>query len=108
MARKLKLWVHVDGVAYGPDSHVPQDVAARIVNPKAWAAEDSDDTPEPAAAVVSTPPPVDVVEDPNRPRGNASRPDWAAYAASLNPPVEVTGAMHRDDIIAAVDARPKG
>lgn len=36
MAARLAGFVHVDGVAYGPDSDVPADVAKRIVNPDAW------------------------------------------------------------------------
>lgn len=33
---RLAKSVHVDGVAYGPDDHVPDDVADKIRNPKAW------------------------------------------------------------------------
>lgn len=38
-ARKLASFVHVDGVAYGPDDDVPVDVAKQITNPSAWAPE---------------------------------------------------------------------
>lgn len=41
---RLRTYVTVRGVTYGPDSEVPADVAARITNPKAW------DGPAPAAA----------------------------------------------------------
>ena len=34
MAARLN--THVDGVVYGPDSEVPDDVAARITNPDVW------------------------------------------------------------------------
>lgn len=37
MARKLATYVHIDGVAYGPNDDVPADVAKKITNPKAWA-----------------------------------------------------------------------
>lgn len=33
---KLRATVYVAGRAYGPDDHVPDDVAAQIKNPKAW------------------------------------------------------------------------
>lgn len=39
MARQLAFTVYVDGVAYGPDSDVPAEVAKRIDNPGAWASE---------------------------------------------------------------------
>lgn len=41
-SKKLATYVHVDGVAYGPDSDVPADVAKQITNPKAWADGKSD------------------------------------------------------------------
>ena len=34
--RKLAGYVHVDGVAYGPDDTVPTDVAKQITNEAAW------------------------------------------------------------------------
>lgn len=37
MAKKLTRTVFVDGVAYGPASAIPADIAARITNPKVWA-----------------------------------------------------------------------
>lgn len=33
---RLARTVHVDGAAYGPNDPVPDDVAERITNPKAW------------------------------------------------------------------------
>lgn len=41
--RKLATFVHVDGVAYGPDDEVPAEVAERITAPGVWADEVSDD-----------------------------------------------------------------
>lgn len=51
------------------------------------------------------PDPDDVKPDPARPRGNAGRPAWAAYATDLGITVAVD--MGRDDIVRAVDnAKP--
>lgn len=95
--RKLKICVHVDGVRYGPDDELSAEVAEKITNPDVWA--EGSDLPEP---VVDEPPApaADTDQDPNRPRGNASREEWATYATGK---VEVTGQMSRDDIKAAVD-----
>lgn len=42
MAKRLKAYVHVNGTVYGPKDKVPADVAALIVNPKAWAGKGDD------------------------------------------------------------------
>lgn len=52
--------VHVDGRWYGPDTPVPDDVAKKITNPKAWAttepvAERSDSQPGDGPDVPPTP-----------------------------------------------------
>lgn len=47
-------------------------------------------------------PTADAVDE-NRPKGNASRDDWAAYADSLG--VSYADDAKRDDIVAAVDSR---
>ncbi|CRK59070.1 hypothetical protein [Alloactinosynnema sp. L-07] len=125
--RKLITHVHVTEIGedgkptgrsgtFGPADDLPDWARAAITNPFVW--DGPVDEAEVREAMVTVPPLPDGVTgasvstgdevDPNRPRGNASRPDWAAYAGSLTPPVEVTGAMSRDDIIAAVDARPRG
>ena len=44
MARRLATHVVVDGVSYGPDADVSDEVAERITNPNVWA-----DDAEPAA-----------------------------------------------------------
>lgn len=49
MAKKLTRTVFVDGVAYGPASAIPEAVAKRITNPKAWGDADA---PAPAPAGV--------------------------------------------------------
>lgn len=41
--RKLSTFVHIDGVAYGPDDEVPAEVAERITALGVWADEVSDD-----------------------------------------------------------------
>jgi len=116
MPKFLKVTVHVDGTRYDPGRPVPDEVAEKITNPDVWAEGDSSDQPEsespggqhtpipnpgPDSGAGSGPGAV----DPNRPKGNASREDWAKYAAGLEPPVAVTGGMSRDEIAAAVDAQ---
>lgn len=39
MGRQLVAFVHVDGQVYGPGDDVPDEVAEKITNPKAWATE---------------------------------------------------------------------
>ena len=41
--RRLASYVEVGGNWYGPEDDVPDDVAAKIGNPKAWAADDGAD-----------------------------------------------------------------
>lgn len=53
MAKTLTRTVYVDGVAYGPASAIPEDVAKRITNPKVWADADA---PAPAPAGVAAAP----------------------------------------------------
>lgn len=101
MARKLTAFVHVaerleDGSygrqgTFGPSDDVPDWARAAITNPDVWDGED-DAQPEPEPE--PEPGPLD------RPRGNAGRPAWAAYAASRD--IEIEDDMGRDDIIAAV------
>lgn len=80
---------------FGPDDEVPDWAVAAITNPDVWA----DDPPAPVAATAPSEPPTST--DPDRPRGNASREEWAEYARGRG--VEVTGTMGRDEIKAAVD-----
>lgn len=37
--KKLAVYVHVNGVQYGPDDTVPAEVAKQINNPDVWAEE---------------------------------------------------------------------
>lgn len=43
-SRKLATRIAVAGRWYGPDDDIPDDVAAKITNPKAWAADRGADT----------------------------------------------------------------
>lgn len=48
MGRRLAGYVIVNGEVLGPNDHVPDQVAAAITNPKAWAVEqDQPVEPEP-------------------------------------------------------------
>jgi hypothetical protein len=107
--RKLNTYVHVGDVRYGPEDVVPDEVAAKITNPDVWERRE-----DPAPAADQTPPqtPTKVtaeispvtnppVVDPDRPRGNASREEWATYASGKD--IQVTGQMNRDDIRSAVE-----
>lgn len=97
--RKLNTYVHVGDRRYGPDDVVPDEVAVKITNPDVWEQRE-----DPAPAADQTPPqtPTTVtVDDPNRPRGNASREEWATYASGKD--IQVTGQMNRDDIRSAVE-----
>lgn len=48
--RRLVTYVHVEGVAYGPDDEVPAEVAERITAPGVWSDEVAaeEDAGEPA------------------------------------------------------------
>ena len=52
MEKRLTRTVFVDGVAYGPASAIPEAVAKRITNSKAWADADAP-APAPAGVVPS-------------------------------------------------------
>lgn len=115
---------------FGPDDEVPRWARKKITNPKAWASDEdeaataasseppadtgvppqNDGTQGSDAGDDGTPPDTGDAGDggdegtsagaPERPAGNASRENWAAYARHLG--VNVTGAMGRDDIRDAV------
>ena len=114
MGKKLNTYVHAvarddqgnvtkSGV-FGPNDKVPDWAVKAIENPDVWT-DDSDDEPaEPQAAQSDSFPVVDgEMPTADRPRGNASRDAWAAYAAGQG--VEVTADMDRTAIVAAVDAK---
>lgn len=123
MTRKLATYVHVTDEnfqrhTFGPDDEVPGWAEKLITNPKAWKSDtDADEEAIEAPDGTGQSPEgqsdggdggdqnvdgVTVVDDPDRPRGNASREEWATYASGRG--VDVTGQMGRDDIRAAVEA----
>lgn len=75
---------------FGPGDVLPDWARKSITNPDVWDGEDAD-----------IPAPVEPSPVLERPKGNASRETWAAYAAQED--VEIEADMNRDDIIAAVD-----
>lgn len=106
---KLKTYVSVDGVTYGPDSVVPDEVASRISNPKVWDGE----PPAFAGSGVRRFPmlgsPVGAAQSgpaaggvPPRSGKGSGADAWAAYAAANGVPVAPDAT--RDDVIAALDA----
>lgn len=99
MPRKLNTNVHAvatdkDGnllsQVFGPDDDVPAWARKAITNPDVWGDGEDDDEPDENESTVL-----------ERPAGNASREDWAAYAEQEG--VELEPDMKRDDIKAAVD-----
>ena len=91
---QLNAHVFVADRWYRPGEDVPADVAKLIRNPHVWegdAPNQGGDDPDGVGH-----------GDPNRPRGNASRDDWAAYAASRG--IEFDENASRDELRAAVDA----
>ena len=87
--------VHLDGVAYSPDSDVPADVAARITNPKAWEGGVLPEAPAPVAKESALPPP------PKSGKGSGVD-EWRTYAELVG--VEVAADAGRDDVVAAVES----
>lgn len=95
MARRLIAYVHVDGVAYGPDSKVPADVAKRIGD-HAWTdADEAAADEQPAGGGQST-------EAPPRSGRGSGVDAWRAFAEQHD--VEVAADASREDIIAACEA----
>lgn len=94
MSRRLIAYVHVDGVAYGPDDTVPPKVAKRIGD-HAWTGDQDD-----AAAPVDTSG-GDVEAPPRSGRGSGIEA-WQAFAEKHG--VGTDSDMTRDDIIAACEA----
>lgn len=95
--RRLNTFVHAvhrdsegdqQAGVFGPDDVLPDWARESITNPDVWDGEDGEA-------------PAEFSPIPERPKGNASRDTWLAYAAQED--VEVEDDMNRDDIIAAVD-----
>lgn len=87
MAKRLTRTVFVDDVAYGPDSAIPEAIAKRITNPKAWADADA-----------SAPAPAGVVPAAARPTGEPPNGDWT---------VKELRAFAKDHDVALGDSRAK-
>ncbi|MEV6836773.1 hypothetical protein AB0N17_20075 [Streptomyces sp. NPDC051133] len=98
MARRLRAYVHVDGVPYGPDSEVPADVAKRIGD-HAW----SDGT---SSAEASTPTGAGDStggEAPPRSGRGSGRDAWVAFAEQHG--VDAGEDRTREQIIADLEDR---
>lgn len=59
MGRRLNTYVHVDGIAYGPESDVPDEVAERITAPGVWVDSDKPAVVPPEKPVRRPAPPKD-------------------------------------------------
>ncbi|MFJ8855243.1 hypothetical protein [Streptomyces sp. NPDC102437] len=93
MSRRLIAYVHVDGVAYGPDDRIPA-AALRKIGDHAFAdADDQDDSGDGSGGDVEAPP--------RSGRGSGVEA-WRAFAEQHD--VEVAAAASREDIIAACEA----
>ncbi|MGW2742370.1 hypothetical protein [Streptomyces sp. NPDC001450] len=91
MSRRLRAYVHVGGVAYGPDSDVPADVAKRIGD-HAWT----------SAADSSAEAPTGEGEAPPRSGRGSGIEAWRTFAEQHG--VGVDSDMSREDIIAACES----
>jgi hypothetical protein len=91
MTRRLIAYVHVDGVAYGPDSKVPAGVAKKIGD-HAWADADEPAVDEQSAGD----------EAPPRSGRGSGVEAWRAFAEQHE--LDVAPDASREDIIAAAEA----
>jgi hypothetical protein len=97
MTRRLIAYVHVDGVAYGPDSKVPADVAKKIGD-HAWT-----DADEPAGDEQPTGGGQSAGDEAPPRSGRGSGVDaWRAFADQHD--LDVAADASREDIIAAAEA----
>jgi hypothetical protein len=105
MARRLHSYVHVDGVAYGPDSDVPAEVAKRIGD-HAWTDDSDQDGDEPADVGFTDPTaqqsPTGAGEAPPRSGRGSGIEAWRTFAEQNG--VGTDSDMSREDIIAACEA----
>ncbi|MCX5562720.1 hypothetical protein [Streptomyces sp. NBC_00038] len=97
MTRRLIAYVHVDGVAYGPDSKVPAGVAKKIGD-HAWT-----DGDEPAVDEQSTGGGQSTGDEAPPRSGRGSGVDaWRAFAEQHE--LDVAADASREDIIAAAES----
>lgn len=99
--RKLTTYVHIDGVMYGPDDEISDEVAVRITNPNVWAGDVGTTVAGDAERSPATIP--SDTEAPPRAGKGSGQDAWAAYAASATDTEESSWAEQgRDDIIEAL------
>lgn len=96
MSRRLIAYVHVDGVAYGPNDTVPPKVAKRIGD-HAWTDAGQDGADE---ALVNDPGDVD---PPPRSGRGSGREAWVAFAEAHE--LDVDEDRTREQIIADLEER---
>jgi len=94
MSRKLVAYVHVNGSVYGPGDKVPADVAAQIVNPKAWEGGDAPDAGESESGDYESLTKAQLAEEIER--RNEGRDDEAKVSPS--------GSSNKADLVAALVA----
>ncbi|MFI7239670.1 hypothetical protein [Streptomyces cyaneofuscatus] len=109
--RRLKTYVHVDGVAYGPGDQVPKKVAEKIGDHAwetvpAWGDEHGPETvqftdPDAAKQPGGGTPPTEVEAPPRSGKGSGIDA-WREFAERQD--LEVPAEASRDDIIAACEA----
>jgi hypothetical protein len=111
MTRRLRTFVHVGGVAYGPDDEVPAEVAEQIGD-HAWADEDGDQDDgdetrvgfeDPRAQQSPTPTSGGTGEAPPRSGRGSGRDAWVAYAEANG--LDVGEDRTREQIIADLEER---
>lgn len=89
--RKLVTTVYVGGVAYGPDSDVPSDVAELITNPKAWGDDPS------TADRATNKPPTKAEMKAEIDRRNADRDDEHKIVPASDKNDDLAAAIKADD-----------
>lgn len=103
MAKRLTHTVFVGGVAYGPASAVPADVAKKITNPSVWVEEDG--TPEPVAGVVGDSSPAPAAgKDVPLPDGEATVKELRDYAKAAG--ITLGAAKAKPEILAVLGIGP--
>jgi hypothetical protein len=90
------------GPAHGNADNVPADVAALVVNPRAWG-ERADagvggEAPLPEAPAPQTPDVEPLEVEVERPAGNASHGEWAAYAVARGVPADEAERLTRNEL----------
>lgn len=93
MARKLNTYVHVDGIAYGPEDDVPAEVAEKITAPDVW------ESPATAKSSPSDQSPAPAPQGPvERPSDRASKATWVEYAVTQGMTPEDADKLSRDQL----------